>query len=233
MDWHRWTVSQLLFWRERTITTQLRFINYLGTEQEAQVSNRCKQHKSDQRNKWTHPGPDVVVCTSTQQGGMQQNRFSSECWREENETCKVWVGWVFFVLFFICCGFEERRRKSRENISMFLGTLFITGSAGRRAMPAGIPTMQHQSPLIKILLQGLTQGSASMRSLLSHIRVGQGKGWVSFISHFNIFYSVSRCHVLVPLRACTHALWAQNTFQCNNKSTNLTKKKSKDDVKKL
>lgn len=92
-------LSQMLFWKERTITIQLYFINCLGTEREAQVSNRCKQNKSDQRNKWTHPRPEVPVYTSTQQGGMPQNRFSNECWREENETCKVWVGWVLHVVF--------------------------------------------------------------------------------------------------------------------------------------
>lgn len=199
MDWYRWIVSQMLFWKERTITIQLHFIHCLGTEREAQDSNRCKQNKSDQRSKWTHPRPEVPVYTSTQQGGMPQNRFSNERWREKNETCKVCVGWVLHVVFFVFCfslfaqGFGERRRKSRVNVPIFLGTLFTTDSAGRRAMPAGIPTMQHQSPLTKILLQGLTQCFASMRSLLSHIGVAQGRREVSsaILIHFTMLLDVT------------------------------------------
>lgn len=79
------------------------------------------------------------------------------------------------------------------NVPIFLGTLFTTDGAGRRAMPAGIPTMQHQSPLTKILLQGLTQCFASMRSLLSHIGVAQGRREASsaILIHFTMLLDVT------------------------------------------
>lgn len=103
--------------------------------------------------------------------------------------------WFFFVFCFslFAQGFGERRRKSRVNVPIFLGTLFTADSAGRRAMPAGIPTMQHQSPLTKILLQGLTQCFASMRSLLSHIGVAQGRREVSsaILIHFTMLLDVT------------------------------------------
>lgn len=223
MDWHRWTVSQLLFWREGTITIQLHLINCLGTEQEAQVSNRCKQHKSDQRNKWTHPRPDVAVYTSTQQGGMQQNRFSSECWSKERRMRPVRFELVEFCMLLFFCLFvfylfvvlsKEGGKAGRTFPCSWVHTLLQTALAGGQCLLAFLlcSTSHHLQKYFCKAWHDALQAWDPYSLIL---------GWdkerrrCHLISHFNIFYSVSRCHVLCGLKI---------PLQCNNKYTNLTEK---------
>lgn len=58
--------------------------------------------------------------------------------------------------------------------AILLRKFLVTVRADRMAVPVGIPAMQYQSQLSRILLQGLTRCFASAKFLSSHIEVGQG-----------------------------------------------------------
>lgn len=199
-------LSQMLFWKERTITIQLHFIHCLGTEREAQVSNRCKQNKSDQRSKWMHPRPEVPVYTSTQQGGMPQNRFSNECWREENETCKVCVGWVLhvvffcFLFFFICSRFWREKEEEQGECSHIPGHAIYCRQCGQEGNAcwhsyhaAPVATYKNTSARPDTML--------CKHEILTLSYRGGTRKEGGVVSHFNTFYNASRCHLLVSLWA--------------------------------